>query len=163
VHQIYSNMAECVAKNVLRHRCKTSYTACRNPSQQAPSLGVPHTSRPIFPFTCHLVKHCVFVPPHALKPNLVGCFLLEGSRLKTRSVSPGPKIMLTSSEIIFCLMHPCRGLFQAVFHYCETSTRTLIVLCTGPSPRSVTFLVHQASRSLPGMLSSFLHPVVAPA
>jgi len=41
-------------------------------------------------------------------------------------------------------MHPCRGFFQAVFHYCETSTRTLIVLCTGPSPRSITFLVHQA-------------------
>jgi len=35
-------------------RRKTSYTACRNPSQQAPSLGVPRTSRPMFP---------VHVPP----------------------------------------------------------------------------------------------------
>ena len=29
-------------------RRKTSYTACRNPSQQAPSLGVPHTLTPCF-------------------------------------------------------------------------------------------------------------------
>jgi len=31
----------------LCYRRKISYTACRNPSQQAPSLGVPRTSRPI--------------------------------------------------------------------------------------------------------------------
>jgi hypothetical protein len=34
------------------------------------------------PFTCHLIQHCVFVPPHALKPYLVRCFLLDGSRFK---------------------------------------------------------------------------------
>ena len=57
------------------------------PPSKRPHLGFHAQVVPCSPFTCHLVKHCVFVPPHALKFYLVGCFLFEGSRLNSSSRS----------------------------------------------------------------------------
>ena len=48
------------------------------PPSKSSLLGFHAQVIPCSPFTCHLIKHCVFVPPHALKPYLVRCFLLDG-------------------------------------------------------------------------------------
>jgi len=49
-------------------RRRTSNTACRNPSQQAPSLRVPHTSRPMLP--CRPISVSTSSPPRVLPPVL---------------------------------------------------------------------------------------------
>jgi hypothetical protein len=70
------------------------------------------------------------------------------------------EMMLACSEIIFSLAF-CSAFLHLIkeCHYCETSTRTPIVLCSGLSPHSIASSPHQTSRSLPGLLSFFLHSV----
>jgi len=52
------------------------------PPSKGSYLGFHAQVIPCFPLACHLVKHCVFVLPDALKPYLVRCFLLLGDRFK---------------------------------------------------------------------------------